>query len=94
MMSYDNSISVSVLRYLRYQCFDIGFRSHFGGNYHVKTVRKSWTQGLRLFDRSIYIALTFEFGHYTSLLKKAIFDKVYNIEIEPALVCTVDLDQA
>ena len=50
--------------------------------------------GLRLSGRSIYIALTFEFGHNTTLLKKAIFDKVYNIEIEPPLVCNVDLDQA
>ena len=57
-------------------------------------MRKSLTQCLQLFDRSIYIALTFEFGHVTVLLKKAIFDKVYNIEIEPAIVCTVDLHQA
>ena len=44
--------------------------------------------GFRLFDCSIDIMLTFEFGHdiCTRILKMAIFDKVDDIEIKPALV--------
>ena len=42
-------------------------------------------QGFRLFDSSIDIVLTFEFGHYITILKMAIFDKVDYIDIEPAL---------
>ena len=41
-------------------------------------------QGFRLFDSSIDIVLTFEFGHTITLLKMAIFHKVDYIEIEPA----------
>ena len=38
-------------------------------------------QGFRLFDSSIEIILTFEFGHNITILKMAIFDKVDYIEI-------------
>ena len=47
-------------------------------------------QGFRLFDSSINILLTFEFGHYISTLRMAIFDKVDYIEIEPALIAYYD----
>ena len=42
--------------------------------------------GIRLFDSSIDIVLTFGFGHDIAILKMAIFDKVDDIETEPALV--------
>ena len=40
--------------------------------------------GFRLFDSSIGMVLTCEFGHGIIILKMAIFDKVNNIEIKPA----------
>ena len=69
-------------------CHDIGLRSHFGGNYHEKLrklVRIFSIQGFRLFDISIDMVLTFEFGHDITILKMAIFNQLDNIEIEPAL---------
>ena len=42
--------------------------------------------GFRLFDSSIGIVLTFEFGHDITIMKMAIFDKVDFIDIEPALL--------
>ena len=52
-------------------------------------VRIFLIQGFLLFDSSLGIVLTFEFGHDIIILKMAIFDRVDNIEIEPALACTV-----
>ena len=46
-------------------------------------------QGFQLFDSSIDIVLTFDFGQDITILKMAIFDKVDYIEIEPALAMTV-----
>ena len=47
--------------------------------------------GFRLFDSSIGMVLTCEFGHDIIILKMAIFDKVNNIEIKPALACSLRL---
>ena len=45
-------------------------------------------QVCRLFNSSIVIVLTVEFGYDITILKIAIFDKVDNIDIEPELLCT------
>ena len=83
MMSYDNLIFNISVWYFQYWCFDVGFRSRFGGNYHVK-LSKYWEYFQhRIFD--YMIVLIFEFGHNITILKMAIFDKVDYIDIEPAL---------
>ena len=75
--------SISAVWYFRYWCFDVVFRSRFGGNYHVK-LSKYWEYFQhRIFD--YMIVLIFEFGHNITILKMAIFDKVDYIDIEPAL---------
>ena len=43
-------------------------------------------QGFRLFDTSIDIVLTFEFGHNITVLKMAIITDAEYIDIQPALV--------
>ena len=45
-------------------------------------------QVCRLFNSSIVIVLTVEFGYDITISKIAIFDKVDNIDIEPELLCT------
>ena len=42
-------------------------------------------QGFWVFNGSIVIVLTFDYGHNITTLKIAIFDKVDYIDIEPAL---------
>ena len=42
-------------------------------------------QCFQLFDSSIDIVSTFEFGHDITILKMPIFNQVDNIEIKPAL---------
>ena len=48
--------------------------------------------GSQLFDSSIDIVLTFEFGHDVMILKMAIFDKVDYIEIELALLTVIQFN--
>ena len=83
-------LEVRYFRFYYYYYFDIMVRRHFGGNCHAKLsmARILPIPGFRLFDGSINIMLTFEFRHdiCTCILKMAIFDKVDNIEIKPALV--------
>ena len=50
-------------------------------------VRKPSIQGFQLFDSLIDIVLSLEFCLDISILQMVIFDKIVDIEIEPALVC-------
>ena len=70
-MTYDNSIfNISALKFLIHQCFDIGFRRHFGGNHHVKLRKYIFSMpDIGLFDCSIDIVLTFKFGRHIVILK-------------------------
>ena len=77
-------LSISAQRYFFFQCFDIGFTAHFGGNYHVKlsnsdNIFDTGCPTIRKFYRNnIYI----EIGHDITILKMPIFDTVDFIEIE------------
>ena len=92
-MTYDNSIfNISALKFLIHQCFDIGFRRHFGGNHHVKLRKYIFSMpDIGLFDCSIDIVLTFKFGRHIVILKMAISDYVDYIKVEQALLIAAQI---
>ena len=55
--------------------------SHFHGSFHVKLGKIVRI----LLDRLIDLVLTFEIGYDIAILKMGTFDKIYWIEIKPAL---------
>ena len=71
-MSYDNSIFNNRTSIFLILCFDIGFRSHFGGVHHIKL-----SKGSQLSNIASNIVST--------IWKMIIYYKVDYIENEPAL---------